>query len=938
MSNNKKSSRMNQNLTLNIVLAVILVLVDLGMMYLMYTLTSFSNLSKLIFIIINVVVLILLLALNFLFIATIKSRKKSLFNTTIIITVVLAILSGYGTYASFKVNKNVNKIVVTGEQTEMVEAAIVAKSGIVDISDLDGKNIGYVSGATYADIGKSNLDAEISANYVEYVDINTLFTDLVADEVDAAIMPSNYVGLFEVVSGYEEALASVSTITSYSEKVTVSVETSDKDITSEPFSILVLGVDEGRSDANMLVTVNPISLTITMTSIARDSYVPIACYSGQASDKLGHARVQGIQCTIDTIENLLDVEIDYYFESNFQGVVSIVDALGGIVINNPYEFTGQDSSDERGHYTVWIPAGENVPVNGEQALAFARERHLYASGDFQRQANQQHVVERILQKAMETRDLNKLLNVLDAAGDNVTTNITVDQFISLFNYIIEKANRYYDQDNIINMFNIVGSRVTGYNSSVWSEASQLAMSIVRPYEGSIADNHDSIVRNLDLNSEIDALPYFYWNAKFEYIPPKISNETYSEQIIQAETPQSYWCTTTGGTWDGSACACPAGEFVENKGCVQDSASNYTEVSACQAAGFIWDESTNTCVTTCPEGTTSDGKYCRATKADPSTYTNEADCINNGNKWDPTTGKCYAKCPTGTDDNDGDGKCSATQKNPSDYKDKQSCIAGGFKWDNAKGTCVQTCPSGTTDKNGVCEVSSTTTPPTTTPSAAEKLCTDTKGTWSNGACSCPSGTKWDGSKGCIAQSSPSPTPSCPANAICDANGAVTGCNSGYILKDGQCVAFTCPANATCDGAGNITCNSGYELQNGACVPTFTCPANAICENNQVVGCNSGYILKDGQCVAFTCPANATCDSSGNITCNDGYTLQGDQCVANSTGGGESGGGTEGGETGGGGTTEQSPTTQSLTTYSRNLLENNKLSLIDYIFKNLTFLNK
>lgn len=898
---------MNQNLTLNIVLAVVLALVDLGMMYLMYTLNSFSNFSKLIFIIINIVVLLLLLGLNILFIATIKSRKKNLFNTTIIITVVLALLSGYGTYASFKVNKNVNKIIVTGDQTQTVEAAIVAKDGLVSVSDLDGKTVGVITGANYTEIGKSNLDAEVSVSYVEYADVNTLFTSLIADEIDAAIMPSNYVGLFEVVSGYEEALESVETVTTYSEKVTVTVDKSDKDITSEPFSILVLGVDEGRSDANMLVTVNPISLTITMTSIARDSYVPIACYAGQASDKLGHARVQGVQCTIDTIENLLDVEIDYYFESNFAGVVSIVDALGGIVINNPYEFVGQNSSDERGHYTVWIPAGENVPVNGEQALAFARERHLYATGDFQRQANQQHVVERILQKAMETRDLNKLLNVLDAAGDNVTTNISVDQFISLFNYILEKANRYYDQDNIINMFNIVGSRVTGYNSSVWSEASQLAMSIVRPYEGSIADNHEAIVRNLDLTSEIDALPYFYWNAKFEYIPPTISNETYSEQIIQSETPQSYWCTTTGGTWNGSSCACPVGEFVENKGCVQDSASNYTDTASCQAAGFIWDESTNACVTTCPAGTTSDGKYCRATKADPSTYTNETDCINNGNKWDPTTAKCAATCPSGTDDNDGDGKCTVTQKNASDYKDSSSCVAAGYKWDEAKASCVTSCPSGTTDTNGICKVTPTTTPPTTppTPSAAEKLCTSTGGTWSNGACSCGSGKTWDSSKGCVTQSHSDPG--------CAASGGT------WNATDGTCA---CPADKP-DWNGTSCVNNAQA----------NCEKNGGVWANGVCSCPSGQTGTPPDC--YTQVPDPGCSTSGgtwndrdgSCSCPEGTTWTGSTCQASTP------------EGGGGSTNPPTDTSQpTLSTYSQNLLENNKLSLIEYIFKNLTFINK
>lgn len=899
----------------NIAIFVVILIINLFAMYIMATLDSFSNFSKPIFIAINLIVLIIMLLLNILFISSIKTKKKNVFNTVIILTVVMALLTGYGTFASLKINKNVNKIVVSGDQTQTIEAAIVAKDGVTSVDELNGKTVGVITGAQYTEIGKSNLDSEISVSYVEYADINTLFTSLIADEIDAAIMPSNYVGLFEVVSGYEEALESVDTVTTYSQKVTVTVEKSDKDITSEPFSILVLGVDEGRSDANMLVTVNPISLTITMTSIARDSYVPIACYAGQASDKLGHARVQGVQCTIDTIENLLDVEIDYYFESNFAGVVSIVDALGGIVIDNPYEFVGQNSSDERGHYTVWIPAGENVPVNGEQALAFARERHLYATGDFQRQANQQHVVERILQKAMETRDLNKLLNVLDAAGENVTTNITVDQFISLFNYILEKANRYYDQDNIINMFNIVGSRVTGYNSSVWSESAQLALSIVRPYEGSIEDNHNAIVRNLDLTSAITAPKTIKWDANWEFYAPTISNETYSEQIIQSETPQSYWCTTTGGTWNGSTCACPAGEFVENKGCVQDSASNYTDTASCQGAGFIWDESTNSCVTTCPEGTTSDGKYCRATKADPSTYTNEADCINSGNKWDPTTAKCAATCPSGTDDNDGDGKCTVTQKNASDYKDSSSCVAAGYKWDEAKASCVTSCPSGTTDTNGICKVTPTTTPPTTspTPSATEKLCTSTGGTWSNGACSCPNEKTWDNTNGCIVKET--------EEQKCK--------NNGGEWINGQCV-YKSEEQKACESQQGTWSNNTCTCPNGGIWNSGTKACEAAKTEEQLCTEKGGYWY-NGSCLTdqnqITCIKGEGVWANSACSCSDSNsTWNGSACVPKQEG--------NTGASGGDGNGNQ-PT---LSTYSQNLLENNKLSLIEYIFKNLTFINK
>ena len=707
MKKNKNNSSTKWILTsgkYNLILGVFIIFVNVAAMYILRGVTSFSNLSKTLFILINIIVMLMLLILDFCYILALKSKKNHMFRNLTIISVIFTLILGYGSFAIFKVNKNVNKIITSEKQTETVETSIVVnKNTYNELADLDGVFVGVVTGTTNAELGKSHIDANCSSvTYVDYNDINSLFTALVANEVDAAVLPSNYKGIFEVVDGYEEALENTEAIDTFSEKITVEVSKSDKDITSEPFSILVLGVDEGRSDANMVVTFNPISLEITMTSIARDSYVPIACYAGKSSDKLGHAHVQGIQCTIDTIEDLLDIEIDYYFESNFAGVVSMVDALGGIVINNPYEFVGQNSSDQRGHYTVWVPAGENVWVNGEQALAFARERHLYASGDFQRQANQQQVIKAVLTKAMQTRDLNKLLGVLDAAGDNVKTNISVDEFIDLFNYIIEKTKRYYGTESLENMFKIVGSRVTGYNSSVWSESAQLALSIVRPYEGSIKDNHDLIVRNLDLNSTSKVAKSFSWTAASEFYAPSLANETYSEKIIQAETPQSYYCTKTGGSWDGSACACPVGDFVENKGCSEAVSSDFHDAGSCIGAGFIWNEAGYNCVSTCPDGYASDGSYCRATKQSASSYTSKDACTVAGYKWNEKTSSCVETCPSGTTA-DGYGVCKANGS--SSYKDKDSCIANKYKWDEISATCVSACPAGTKeDTNGVCKKS------------------------------------------------------------------------------------------------------------------------------------------------------------------------------------------------------------------------------------------
>ena len=315
----------------------------------------------------------------------------------------------------------------TGTTSEKVEVSFVVYSengnfAINDINDLEGKTFGILSN-TEEQVGyilpKKELEAKkINVTYHEYDDYNSMLMGLFGGEIDAAALPSNYVAMFEVNDGYSEYLENTKSILTFDKNITVTTESgSDKDITTEPFTVLIIGTDEQRSDALMLASFNPISMQVTLTSIARDSYVPIACYAGKSEDKITHARVRSRQCTIDTVEAMMDIDIDFYFESNFAGVVEMVDALGGIIITNPYEFVGQ-RSDARGKMTVWVPAGTNR-LNGEQALAYARERHLYANGDFQRQANQQQVIQAILTEAMKLTDVNKALKVLDAAGDNV---------------------------------------------------------------------------------------------------------------------------------------------------------------------------------------------------------------------------------------------------------------------------------------------------------------------------------------------------------------------------------------------------------------------------------------------------------------------------------------------------------------------------------------
>ena len=349
-------------------------------------------------------------------------------------------------------------------------------------------------------------------------------------------------------------IANTTSILDFEEKVTIQNQAgSDKDITSEPFTVLLIGTADGLSDTMILCSVNPISMKVTMSSIARDSYVPITCYNGGQS-KINAARAVSRDCLINTIESLIGVDIDYYVDTNFQGVVDIVDALGGIVVDSPLAFVGQNASSERGHYTVYVPAGEQVTLDGEQALAFARERHLFASGDFARQEHQQQVIAAIVQKIMRTRDINTFLNVLQAAGDNIQTNFTLNQMTNFVSYAMQKANRYYDSSHIEKILDIQSSRVTGYSSSKWDEGSQLALYIYRLWQGSITDTRNAIERNINLDSPITAeSSKIKWSINWEFTKPSISQDAYAETIIAPETPPEKQCGENETLNEDGAC-------------------------------------------------------------------------------------------------------------------------------------------------------------------------------------------------------------------------------------------------------------------------------------------------------------------------------------------------------------------------------------------------
>ncbi|MFB7141955.1 LytR family transcriptional regulator [Gottfriedia sp. NPDC056225] len=193
----------------------------------------------------------------------------------------------------------------------------------------------------------------------------------------------------------------------------------------EPFSILLLGVDhrpgdKGRSDSMIVLTVNPKTSTTKMVSIPRDTRTDIV--GKDKVDKINHAYAfGGIQMSVNTVENFLNIPIDYYLEVNMEGFKDIVEAVDGVDVNNDLDFTYEGVHFTKGQ----------LHLNGVDALKFSRMRKLDKRGDFGRQLRQRQVIEAVVKKGATISSLTNYQSVLQAIQKNVVTNISLKDMVSI---------------------------------------------------------------------------------------------------------------------------------------------------------------------------------------------------------------------------------------------------------------------------------------------------------------------------------------------------------------------------------------------------------------------------------------------------------------------------------------------------------------------------
>lgn len=412
-----------------------------------------------------------------------------------ILVIMISVVYGLGNYYLYSTNATLETVTdQLNLSKNTVSVVALNSSSLEDVNSLNGTKIGVLR-----TIGKESTKKSLSdlkKNNVTYTkktydNMLGMLKALYDGDVDAIVLNEAYrsnVCDLEDYTNFNNDTKVIHKTVYYTKENSSLLAVSD--ITSKPFSILISGNDSfgnldetSRSDVDMLVTINPVTSTILMTSIPRDSYVEevcddYACNYG-AYDKLTHTGIYGIDTTKNTVENLLGIDINYVFRVNFTSMIDIVDALGGIDIDVA---EGMAVSRFYTNSTLeGVHEGKNH-LDGKRALAYSRERKAYIDGDVQRARNQQQVLQAMFKKATSPEIITKYTSLLKALTHAFDTNMSTKEITSFIKYQIQaKPSWKFEQyvlkgDNDLQVSPELGSEVSViqlYPSSIHTAAEKI---------------------------------------------------------------------------------------------------------------------------------------------------------------------------------------------------------------------------------------------------------------------------------------------------------------------------------------------------------------------------------------------------------------------------------------------------------------------------------
>lgn len=516
----------------------------LGLLYSIYLLNGIENLMRLM---VGIILIIILLLFYISYRKSIK-KEKSKYILYIPITIIYSCILFLGSYYIIK-TYNIIDSITSNSTTYSSSIVTLSENKANKISQIKSGKIGRIADDASIDgyqipkdiVKKEKLDNKI-LDYESYI---SLIKALYSGEVEYIFLPTNYTVMFQNMDEAEINDLNTKTKIIYTKEKKVKKNIlSKKTNLKKPFTILIMGVDSENEeianssfngDSLILITFNPTTLNTTMLSIPRDSYVPIMCFAGHKKNKITHAAWYGQDCMIDTIENFTGIDIDYYMKINFKGVVKLVDTLGGVDMDVPYAFCEQNSNRQWGNNTIYVEKGQQV-LNGEQALAFSRNRHTwpafcgkkysnYTSNDFIRGQNQQKVIRALLNKLKTVRSLDTVYNLLDTISNSMETNMTTNEILSLYNIgkdIIVKSNG----GNVEDLLGIQRLYLSGADAYIYDAGSGLNLYNYVLADKSLEQVIEAMKVNLNLK-EPQIIKDFSFNIDKPYEETVIGKGTYA---------------------------------------------------------------------------------------------------------------------------------------------------------------------------------------------------------------------------------------------------------------------------------------------------------------------------------------------------------------------------------------------------------------------------
>ena len=422
MSKKKNKSKMSFMKYLSIFLLIVSVLI--------LVLVYFINVLPIDYFIV-LLVLVLLIDLVVIKLLLCKGVLRNVIG--VLLSIILIIFMVFGITYELNTIDFLKQLGFNTYKEENFNILVLNDSEYNSLKDLNSKIIGHLDNNYHVGLDKTikKIEKEINFDSKILVDINELVDNLINGEVDAIILEDAQISMLK--EDNNNLFDKFKILEIFNIETEIKNEKENIDVINDSYNILITGVDTygnitkvSRSDVNMVISINPKDNKILLTSIPRDYYVYLSNFSSY--DKLTHAGIYGIETSIMAIEDLLDIDINYYVKVNFTTLIDIVDLLDGIQVTSKYEFTSIDGY----HYNKGINY-----LNGEEALSFARERKAFSEGDRIRIENQQLVLKAIINKLLSSKIITNYNDLLKALNNKFLTNMKDEELTKLIKWQID---------------------------------------------------------------------------------------------------------------------------------------------------------------------------------------------------------------------------------------------------------------------------------------------------------------------------------------------------------------------------------------------------------------------------------------------------------------------------------------------------------------------